>query len=54
LTEHYSLVLGIVILVFALGLRTGLLGLVADLWAKRAATVPRNAQTPVQGQTEQR
>lgn len=35
LTEHYSLVLGIVILCFALGLRKGLLGLVADLWARR-------------------
>jgi branched-chain amino acid transport system permease protein len=37
LTEHYSLVLGIVILAFALGLRKGLLGFLADLWAKRAA-----------------
>ena len=36
-TEHYSLVLGIVILCFALGLRKGLLGLFADLWAKRRA-----------------
>jgi branched-chain amino acid transport system permease protein len=35
-TEHYSLVLGIVILFFALGLRKGLLGLIVDLWAKRA------------------
>jgi branched-chain amino acid transport system permease protein len=34
-TEHYSLVLGIVILCFALGLRKGLLGFIADLWAKR-------------------
>ena len=37
LTEHYSLVLGIVILLFALGLRRGVLGFAADLWAKRAA-----------------
>ena len=36
-TEHYSLVLGIVILVFALGLRKGLLGLFVDVWARRAA-----------------
>ena len=36
-TEHYSLVLGIVILLFALGLRRGVLGFAADLWAKRAA-----------------
>jgi branched-chain amino acid transport system permease protein len=36
-TEHYSLVLGIVILLFALGLRRGVLGFAADLRAKRAA-----------------
>ena len=36
-TEHYSLVLGIVILAFALGLRKGLLGFAVDLWAKRTA-----------------
>jgi len=36
-TEHYSLVLGIVILCFALGLRKGLLGFLADLWGRRAA-----------------
>jgi branched-chain amino acid transport system permease protein len=35
-TEHYSLVLGIVILFFALGMRKGLLGFLVDLWAKRA------------------
>ena len=34
-TEHYSLVLGIIILVFALGLRKGLLGTLVDLWSKR-------------------
>jgi branched-chain amino acid transport system permease protein len=39
-TEHYSLVLGIVILCFALGLRKGLLGLFVDLWAKRRTTEP--------------
>lgn len=36
-TQHYSLVLGIVILCFALGLRKGLLGLFVDLWEKRRA-----------------
>ena len=35
ITQHYSLVLGIVILVFALGLRKGLLGLVMQVWTKR-------------------
>jgi branched-chain amino acid transport system permease protein len=34
-TEHYSLVLGIVILMFALGLRKGLLGFLVDWWAGR-------------------
>ena len=34
-TEHYSLVLGIVILCFALGMRKGLLGFLVDLWARR-------------------
>lgn len=36
-TEHYSLVLGIVILLFALGLRKGVLGFAADLLAKRGS-----------------
>jgi len=36
-TEHYSLVLGIVILFFALGLRKGLLGFVVDVWARPAS-----------------
>lgn len=47
-TEHYSLVLGIVILLFALGLRKGVLGLVAGVWAKRASAAQgaRNAATP--------
>ncbi|HVY07485.1 MAG TPA: branched-chain amino acid ABC transporter permease [Burkholderiales bacterium] len=35
-TEHYSLVLGIVILCFALGLRKGLLGFAMDVWQRRA------------------
>jgi branched-chain amino acid transport system permease protein len=37
-TEHYSLVLGIVILMFALGLRKGLLGFVVDFWVNRKAS----------------
>ncbi|MEO6023735.1 MAG: branched-chain amino acid ABC transporter permease [Burkholderiales bacterium] len=37
-TEHYSLVLGIVILAFALGLRKGLLGFIAQWWSERSAT----------------
>jgi branched-chain amino acid transport system permease protein len=37
ITEHYSLVLGIVILMFALGMRKGLLGLVLALWHRRGA-----------------
>ena len=31
-TEHYSLVLGVIILIFALGLRKGLLGFVVQAW----------------------
>ena len=34
-TEYYGLVLGVVILIFALGLRKGLLGFVVDYWASR-------------------
>jgi len=47
-TEHYSLVLGIVILLFALGLRKGVLGLVTDLWARRVAATKggSSAATP--------
>jgi branched-chain amino acid transport system permease protein len=45
-TEHYSLVLGIVILVFALGLRKGLLGFVVDVWTRR--TSPRAAMPTAQ------
>lgn len=36
-TEHYSLMLGIIILCFALGLRKGLLGFVLWAWARRRA-----------------
>ncbi len=36
-TEYYGLTLGIIILVFALGLRRGLLDVLIDLWHRRAA-----------------
>jgi len=36
-TEYYGLTLGIIILVFALGLRRGLLDVVTDLWHRRVA-----------------
>jgi branched-chain amino acid transport system permease protein len=36
-TEYYGLTLGIIILVFALGLRRGLLDVLVDLWGRRAA-----------------
>lgn len=39
-TEHYSLVLGIVILVFALGLRKGVLGTLAERLRLRPAAAP--------------
>lgn len=42
-TEHYSLVLGIIILMFALGLRKGLLGFIVSAWSKRAAASARGA-----------
>jgi len=35
-TEHFSLVLGVIILIFALGLRKGLLGFVVQAWRKYA------------------
>ncbi len=41
-TEHYSLVLGIVILCFALGLRKGLLGFLVDYYAKREPTAVKS------------
>jgi branched-chain amino acid transport system permease protein len=37
-TEYFGLVLGVVILCFALGLRKGLLGSAADAWMQRRAT----------------
>ena len=37
LTEYFGLVLGIVILFFALGMRKGLLGFLLDLWKNRRA-----------------
>jgi branched-chain amino acid transport system permease protein len=48
-TEHYSLVLGLVILFFALGMRKGLLGLVVDLWAKRGQPARDRSGGPVPG-----
>jgi branched-chain amino acid transport system permease protein len=36
-TEYYGLTLGVIILVFALGLRRGLLDVLVDLWGRRAA-----------------
>ena len=35
-TEYYGIVLGIVILFFALGLRRGLLDVLVDLWHRRS------------------
>ena len=37
LTEHYGLVLGLIILLFALGLRKGLADYLAELWRARSA-----------------
>lgn len=45
-TEHYSLVLGIIILAFALGLRQGLLGFLVGIRSKRAARA-QGATSPV-------
>ena len=36
-TEYYGLALGIIILVFALGLRRGLLDVLIDLWHRHSA-----------------
>jgi len=44
-TEHYSLVLGIIILVFALGMRKGVLGTIVDLWKNRASAAAPDAGT---------
>ncbi len=46
-TQHYGLVLGIVILVFALGLRKGLLGFAVDLW-KTHVSPKRSARLAAQ------
>lgn len=46
-TEHYGLFLGSIILLFALGLRKGLLDMIAEKWAQRApADDGGNAATP--------
>jgi branched-chain amino acid transport system permease protein len=45
-TEHYSLVLGVVILIFALGLRKGLLGFVMQAWTKYASAAPTRGKSP--------
>jgi branched-chain amino acid transport system permease protein len=44
-TEHYSLVLGVIILIFALGLRKGLLGFVLQAWTRHAPGVPAAAKS---------
>jgi branched-chain amino acid transport system permease protein len=45
-TEHYSLVLGIIILIFALGLRKGLLGFLVQAWAKYAPGAAAKSAAP--------
>jgi len=45
-TEHYSLVLGIIILIFALGLRKGLLGFIVQAWGKYTAASPAQSAGP--------
>jgi len=45
LTEHYGLVLGLIILLFALGLRKGLADYLAELWHQRSAA-PGSAPLP--------
>jgi branched-chain amino acid transport system permease protein len=42
-TEYYGLTLGIIILVFALGLRRGLLDVLLDLWRRHAAVATKTA-----------
>ena len=44
-TEHYSLVLGVIILVFALGLRKGLLGFVVQAWIKYTSGTPATGKS---------
>jgi hypothetical protein len=56
LTEHYGLVLGIIILMFALGLRKGFMDYLAEWWRGRqassavvpAATAARAMPAPAQ------
>jgi branched-chain amino acid transport system permease protein len=48
-TEHYSLVLGIIILMFALGLRKGLLGFLVGVWPKRTTDSAGKAGAPARG-----
>jgi branched-chain amino acid transport system permease protein len=45
-TEHTTLVLGIIILVFALGLRQGILGFAAERWARRTVARAEPAAAP--------
>jgi branched-chain amino acid transport system permease protein len=45
-TEHTTLVLGTIILVFALGLRQGLLGFISERWARRSVTRAEPATAP--------
>ena len=50
MTSHYGIVLGVVILLFALGLRKGLLDFLADMWRDRKASAgagATSAATPV-------
>jgi branched-chain amino acid transport system permease protein len=47
-TEHFGLVLGIVILFFALGMRKGVLGFALDVWRKRAAAARAGAPVAAQ------
>jgi branched-chain amino acid transport system permease protein len=47
-TEHFGLVLGVVILFFALGMRKGVLGFALDAWRKRAATFRAGAAVTVE------
>lgn len=44
-TEHYSLVLGIIILTFALGMRKGLLGFAVQAWTKYMTRLPATAKS---------
>ncbi len=48
-TEHYSLVLGIIIVMFALGLRKGLLGFLAGAWPKHKTASAGEPGAPAKG-----